>query len=46
MNKYRSHNCSELREADIGNTVILSGWVHRKRDHGNLLLKIIINLFQ
>ena len=37
MNKYRSHNCSELREADIGNTVILSGWVHRKRDHGNLL---------
>ena len=30
MNKYESHNCSELREADIGNIVILSGWVHRK----------------
>ena len=37
MNKYRSHNCSELRQTDIGNTVSLSGWVHRKRDHGNLL---------
>ena len=37
MNKYRSHNCSELRQTDIGNIVSLSGWVHRKRDHGNLL---------
>ncbi len=37
MNKYRSHNCSELREADIGKNIILSGWIHRKRDHGNLL---------
>tara|TARA_B100000686_G_scaffold350359_1_gene446119 strand:+ start:5236 stop:7035 length:1800 start_codon:yes stop_codon:yes gene_type:complete len=37
MNKYRSHNCFELREQDIGKKVKLSGWLHRKRDHGNLL---------
>ena len=37
MNKYRSHNCSELTESDSGKTVYLSGWLHRKRDHGNLL---------
>jgi len=37
MNKYRSHNCSELTEADSGKKVNLSGWLHRKRDHGNLL---------
>ena len=37
MNKYRSHNCSELTESNIDNKVILSGWLHRKRDHGNLL---------
>jgi len=37
MNKYRTHNCSELREADINKTVVLSGWLHRKRDHGNLV---------
>ena len=37
MNKYRSHNCSQLREKDIGKNVRLSGWLHRKRDHGNLL---------
>ena len=37
MNKYRSHNCSELSEKDSGKTVYLSGWLHRKRDHGNLL---------
>ena len=37
MNKYRSHNCSELRLKDENNTVKLSGWIHRKRDHGNLL---------
>ncbi len=37
MNKYRSHNCSELKESDSGKTVTLSGWLHRKRDHGNLL---------
>ena len=37
MNKYRTHNCSELSEKEIGKTVYLSGWLHRKRDHGNLL---------
>ena len=37
MNKYRSHNCSELSEKDINKSVQLSGWLHRKRDHGNLL---------
>ena len=37
MNKYRSHNCNELREDFIGKDVILSGWINRKRDHGNLL---------
>ena len=37
MNKYRTHNCSELSEKEIGHNVYLSGWLHRKRDHGNLL---------
>ncbi len=37
MNKYRTHNCSELNEKNIGIKTKLSGWIHRKRDHGNLL---------
>ena len=37
MNKYRTHNCSELSEKEIGKNIFLSGWLHRKRDHGNLL---------
>ena len=37
MNKYRTHNCSELSEKEINQNVTLSGWLHRKRDHGNLL---------
>jgi len=37
MNKYRTHNCSELNEKEINKNVHLSGWLHRKRDHGNLL---------
>ena len=37
MHEYRSHTCSGLRAADVGETVRLSGWVHRKRDHGGLL---------
>ena len=37
MNKYRTHNCSELGEKEINQKVFLSGWLHRKRDHGNLL---------
>ena len=34
---YRSHKCAELRATQVGETVRLSGWIHRKRDHGNLL---------
>ena len=37
MNSYRSHMCDALRLADVGSTVRLSGWIHRKRDHGQLL---------
>ena len=37
MNKYRSHNCNELRKKDVGSKVFLSGWINKKRDHGNLL---------
>ena len=37
MNKYRTHNCSELSEKEINKNVYISGWLHRKRDHGNLL---------
>ena len=37
MNKYRTHNCSELGIKEINKIVHISGWLHRKRDHGNLL---------
>src|SRR5262245_65282164 len=37
MHRYRSHTCGALRKADVGNTVRLSGWVHRVRDHGGQL---------
>ena len=37
MHAYRTHTCAELRPSDVGTTVRLSGWVHRKRDHGHLL---------
>ncbi len=36
-NKYRTHNCSELRKEHINSNVVLSGWINKKRDHGNLL---------
>ncbi|MFQ6778282.1 MAG: aspartate--tRNA ligase [Alphaproteobacteria bacterium] len=35
--KYRTHTCGELNKSNVGQDVILSGWVHRKRDHGSLL---------
>ena len=37
MHKYRTHTCSEITKKNSGTTVKLSGWIHRKRDHGNLL---------
>ncbi|TIT93111.1 MAG: aspartate--tRNA ligase, partial [Mesorhizobium sp.] len=37
MHRYRSHTCAQLRKTDVGNSVRLSGWVHRVRDHGGLL---------
>ena len=37
MHKYRTHTCSEITKKNSGSTVKLSGWIHRKRDHGNLL---------
>ncbi|MEA5501660.1 aspartate--tRNA ligase [Halotia wernerae UHCC 0503] len=37
MHAYRTHTCGQLRASDVGAQVRLSGWVHRKRDHGNLL---------
>lgn len=37
MHRYRSHTCAALSKADVGQTVRISGWVHRVRDHGGLL---------
>ncbi len=37
MNKYRSHTCNELRKKNVGKSIVISGWINKKRDHGNLL---------
>ncbi len=37
MHAYRSHTCGALTASDVGQTVRLSGWIHRKRDHGGVL---------
>jgi aspartyl-tRNA synthetase len=37
MHAYRTHHCAQLRAANVGETVRLSGWIHRKRDHGGVL---------
>ena len=37
MHAYRTHNCAQLRSSDVGSNVKLSGWIHRKRDHGGVL---------
>ena len=37
MHKYRTHNCSELRIKDLNKDILISRWINKKRDHGNLL---------
>ena len=37
MHAYRTHTCGELRQSDVGQTVKLSGWLHRRRDHGGVM---------
>ena len=37
MNKFRSHNCNEVRKDIVGKKVSLAGWINKKRDHGNIL---------
>jgi len=37
VNKYRTHNCNELTQDNSGQKIVLSGWINKKRDHGNLL---------
>jgi aspartyl-tRNA synthetase len=37
MHAYRTHNCAELRSSHVGETIRLSGWIHRKREHSNVL---------
>ena len=37
MHAYRTHNCAALRPEQVGEEVRVSGWVHKKRDHGDLV---------
>ena len=37
MHAYRTHTCGALRAADVGSSVKLSGWIHRRRDHGGVM---------
>ncbi len=37
MHRYRTHTCTDLRQAHVGETVRISGWIHRRRDHGQLV---------
>ncbi len=37
MHPYRSHKCDQLRQENVGESIRISGWVHRVRDHGGLL---------
>jgi aspartyl-tRNA synthetase len=37
LHAYRTHTCAQLRAADVGKTIRLSGWIHRKREHSNVL---------
>jgi len=37
MHAYRTHHCGELRKSNEGETIKLSGWINRKRDHGGVL---------
>ena len=37
MNRYRTHNCGELTKKNKDQDIVLSGWINKKRDHGNLL---------
>jgi aspartyl-tRNA synthetase len=37
LNKYRTHKCNELRKEDLEKEISISGWINKKRDHGNIL---------
>jgi len=37
MHAYRTHTCGELRQSNVGETVKVSGWLHRRRDHGGVM---------